>query len=294
MKIAITGASGLIGSALVPSLHGDGHDVVRLVRRAPVAADEARWDPTTGTVDVDRLAGSDAIIHLAGVGVGDKRWSEAYKHEILASRVQGTTTIARAAAAMDPPPSVLVSAAAIGYYGDTGSRAVDESAPKGEGFLADVVERWEAAADPAREAGIRVVHPRSGLVLTKEGGAYGRMQLLFRLGLGGRLGSGQQYWSFITMADEVAALTYLLTSDLEGPVNLTAPAPATNAEVTRALGAVLHRPTVLAVPSFAIRTALGEFSSEVLGSSRVIPRRLTEAGFTFQHPDIDAAAATLV
>ncbi len=294
MKITITGASGLIGSALVPALRSDGHEVLRLVRRAPAAADEARWDPRTGDVDLQALAGSEAIVHLAGVGVGDKRWTEAYKKEILDSRVDGTTTIAKAAAELDPKPSVLVSASAIGYYGDTGTQAVDEDAPKGEGFLADVVQAWESAADVASEAGIRVVHPRSGLVLSKRGGAYGRMQPLFRLGLGGRFGSGKQYWSFITMADEIAALTYLLTSDLEGPVNLTAPHPATNGEVTAALGDALHRPTLLSVPEIALKTALGELSTEVLGSTRVLPHRLEQAGFTFLHPDIATAAATLV
>lgn len=294
MKVAVTGASGLIGTALVAALRSDGHDVVRLVRRAPVAADEAGWDPAAGAVDLDAIAGCDGVVHLAGAGVGDHRWTAAYKEKIRRSRVDGTGTIARAVGRLDPAPRVLVSASAVGYYGDTGDLPVDETAPRGNGFLADVVEGWERAADPARDAGIRVVHPRSGLVVAREGGAWARMLPLFRLGLGGRLGSGTQYWSFISLADEVRALRFLLDGALEGPVNLTAPSPATNAEVTRAMGRALHRPTALPVPAFALRTVLGEFSSEVLGSIRVLPTALTEAGFQWQHPDIAAAAATLV
>jgi uncharacterized protein len=293
MKIAVTGASGFIGSALVPALRGGGHEVLRLVRRSSSAPDEVTWDPREGTVDLEGLAGVNAVIHLAGAGVGDKRWSDSYKREILASRVLGTKTIARAVANLDPRPAVLVSASAIGFYGDTGDRAVDESAPRGEGFLAEVSGAWEAAADGAREAGVRVVHPRNGLVMSRRGGAWARLLPLFRLGLGGRLGSGRQFWSFITLEDEVRALTFLLTKDLAGPVNLTAPAPVTNAEVTRAMGKALHRPTVFAVPAFALETVLGEFSSEVLGSTRVLPHVLETAGFEFRHPDIQSAAATI-
>ncbi len=293
MKIAITGASGLIGTALVPFLRADGHEVLRLVRRPATAPDEVSWDPRAGTVDMAGLAGVDAVIHLAGVGVGDKRWSDSYKAEILGSRVDGTTTIAHAVATLDPNPAVLISASAIGYYGDTGDRAVDESAAKGEGFLADVVAAWEASADEARAAGVRVVHPRTGLVMARKGGAWGRLLPLVRLGVGGRLGNGRQYWSFITLADELRALAFLLTADLSGPVNLTAPIPATNAEVTKAMGHQLHRPTVFAVPAIALKTVLGEFSSEVLGSARVLPSALLAAGFSYQHPDIDTAVTTL-
>ncbi len=293
MKIAVTGASGLIGSALVPALRSEGHDVLRLVRRTADAPDEVTWDPSRGTVDAERLAGTDAVVHLAGAGVGDHRWTEAYKREILDSRVDGTSTIAHAVAALDPKPAVLLSASAIGYYGDTGDRLVDESASRGEGFLAVVVEAWEGAAEAARAAGIRVVHPRSGLVMARGGGAWARMLPLFRLGVGGRLGGGHQYWSFITLDDEVRALTFLLTADVSGPVNLTAPTPATNAEVTAAMGSALHRPTVLPVPAFALKAVLGEFSSEVLGSARVLPRVLQAAGFEFRHADIRTAAATL-
>lgn len=293
MKIAVTGASGLIGSALVPALRADGHEVLRLVRRPASAPDEVTWDPRVGTVDLDRLAGTDAVFHLAGAGVGDKRWSDAYKAEIRRSRVDGTRTIAHAVATLDPRPSVLVSASAIGYYGETGDRAVDESAPQGNSFLAGVVADWEQAADEAREAGVRVVHPRSGLVMARTGGAWGRLLPLFRLGLGGRLGNGKQYWSFITLEDEVRALIFLMISSLSGPVNLTAPNPVTNGEVTRAMADGLHRPKLFAVPALALSTVLGEFSSEVLGSVRVLPRALEAARFAFKHPTIDAAVATI-
>lgn len=226
MRIAVTGASGLIGSALVPHLRAGGHDVIRLVRRPASAPDEVTWDPTTGTVDLDGLAGTEGIVHLAGAGVGDHRWTDDYKREILDSRVDGTHTIVKAMTSLDPLPRVLVSASAIGWYGDTGDRIVDETAPAGTGFLADVVRAWEAAADPARTAGIRVVHPRTGLVVAGNGGAWARMFPLFRLGLGGKLGDGRQYWSWISLQDEIRALEFLLErDDLSGPVNLTGPHP---------------------------------------------------------------------
>ncbi|KIF04334.1 epimerase [Streptomyces sp. RSD-27] len=290
MRIAITGASGLIGKALVRSLHADGHDTVRFVRRAPAAPDEARWDPGSGYVDPVGLRGCDAVVHLAGAGVGDHRWTDAYKREIRDSRVLGTAALSRAVAAMDSPPSVFVSGSAVGYYGDTGARAVDESAPAGTGFLPSVCVAWEAAAAPARDAGIRTVFARTGLVVSAEGGAWGRLFPVFRAGIGGRLGSGRQYWSFISLRDEVAALRFLIeTPGLSGPFNLTAPEPLTNREVTAAMGRVLNRPTVCAVPAPVLRVALGEFSQDVLGSQRVRPARLLEAGFTFAHPGIEEA-----
>lgn len=289
MRIAVSGASGLIGSALVPALLADGHDVVKLVRHKPLWPDEIAWDPVAGDVDLTGLVGTDVVVHLAGAGVGDHRWTDAYKREIRDSRVNGTRTIATAMAALEPRPSALVSASAIGYYGDTGSTAVDETAPRGAGFLAEVVQAWEDAADPAREAGIRVVHPRTGLVVSRAGGAWARLFPIFRAGLGGRLGSGRQYWSFISMRDEIAALRTLITSDLAGPVNLTAPDPPTNAEVTSAMGRVLGRPTVLPVPAFALKAALGEFSGDVLGSQRVVPQVLADAGFAWADPTIDDA-----
>lgn len=290
MKVAITGASGLIGSALVPYLRARGDEVLRLVRRPAGAADEVSWDPAAGTVDLQRLAGIDAVVHLAGAGVGDHRWTDAYKRTILDSRVDGTHTIVNAMTALDPRPRTLVAGSAIGWYGDTGDRAVDETAPAGAGFLADVVRAWEAAADPARAAGIRVAHARTGLVVAKEGGAWGRLFPIFRLGLGGKLGSGRQYWSWISLRDEIAALAFLLDEDsMTGPVNLTGPTPSTNAEVTAAMGRVLGRPTPFAVPAFALKTVLGEFSSEVLGSVRVIPSVLEAAGFTWQNPTVESA-----
>jgi hypothetical protein len=290
MRIAVTGASGLIGSALTASLTADGHEVVALVRHAPQHPGQARWDPAAGTVDPAGLAGCAAVVHLAGAPIAERRWTDARKKVLLDSRVQGTATIARAVAALDPKPRVLVAGSAIGYYGDTGDTAVDEDGPAGEGFLADLVQAWEAAADPAREAGIRTVHARTGLVVAAQGGAWGALFPFFRAGLGGRLGSGRQFWSFISLHDEVAALRYAIdTAELSGPVNLTAPQPITNREVTAAMGRVLHRPTVLPVPAFALRAVLGEFAGDVLGSQRVRPRRLLDAGFTFTHPEIDQA-----
>ena len=290
MKIAVTGASGLIGSALVPHLRGSGHDVMRLVRRPAASVDEISWDPQSGSVDLTRLEGTDAVIHLAGAGVGDHRWTDAYKREILDSRVDGTHTIVRAMTALEKRPAVLVSASAIGWYGDTGDRPVDETAPAGTGFLADVVRAWEAAAGPAAAAGIRVVHPRTGLVVSNKGGAWARMLPLFKAGLGGKLGSGRQYWSWISLRDEIRALVFLLENEaLSGPVNLTAPTPLTNAEVTSIMGTVLHRPTLLPAPAFALKAALGEFSTEVLGSARVIPAVLESTGFTFEDPTLESA-----
>ncbi|WP_329131031.1 TIGR01777 family oxidoreductase [Streptomyces sp. NBC_01476] len=290
MRIAVTGASGLIGSALVTALTEEGDDVLRLVRHALDGPDQVRWDPHRGTVDTDRLAGCEAIVHLAGAGVGDKRWTAARKKELLASRVRGTDAIARAAAALATPPRVLVCGSAIGYYGDTGDSWADEDSPAGDGFLADLVQQWEAAAEPAREAGIRTAHARTGLVVSQRGGAWGRLFPIFKAGLGGRLGSGRQFWSFIALRDEIAALRHIIaTGELSGPVNLTAPDPLTNREITAAMGRALHRPTLATVPATALRLALGEFAGDVLGSQRVRPRRLLDSGFTFAFPEIDQA-----
>ncbi|MEU9166137.1 TIGR01777 family oxidoreductase [Streptomyces sp. NPDC048424] len=290
MRIAVTGSTGLIGSALVRSLRADGHEVVRFVRREPAGGDEARWDPARGYVDPAGLAGCGAVVHLAGAGIGDHRWTAAYKKEIRDSRVLGTAAIARAAAALDEPPAVLVSGSAVGYYGDTGDRVVDEDAPAGQGFLPSVCVEWEAAAAPAREAGIRTAFARTGLVVAREGGAWGRMFPLFRAGLGGRLGNGRQYWSFISLRDEVAALRHIIdTPGIEGPVNLTAPEPLTNRQVTAAMGRVLHRPALLPVPAPALRIVLGELSADVLGSQRARPARLLASGFVFRDPGIEQA-----
>jgi uncharacterized protein (TIGR01777 family) len=295
MRVAVTGSTGLIGSALTRSLLADGHQVVRLVRDRPAAAlgdgsEPAHWDPVAGRIQPGALKGVDAVVHLAGAGVGDSRWSAAYKQEIRSSRVMGTRTIARACAESAAPPRVLVSASATGYYGDTGERTVDEGEPAGNDFLSLVCVDWEAAAGPAREAGVRVVHPRTGLVVSAKGGAFGRLFPLFRLGLGGRLGSGGQYWPFISLADHVAALRFAIdTEELSGPVNFTAPEPLTNREVTRAISRALHRPAVASVPAFALRAVLGEFASSITCSARVVPAALQKAGFAFRHPTIDEA-----
>ncbi|MER7112462.1 TIGR01777 family oxidoreductase [Streptomyces sp. NPDC000229] len=292
-RIAVTGSSGLIGTALVRSLRADGHEVLRLVRRPARSGDEVEWDPKRQYVDVAGLVGCDAVVHLAGAGVGERRWNEAYKQEIRDSRVLGTAAIAEAVASLDTPPKVLLCGTALGYYGDTGSRAVDETAPAGDGFLPSVCVEWEEAAAAAAEAGIRVAYARTGLVVAREGGAWGRLFPLFRAGLGGRLGNGEQYWSFISLHDEVAALRHILdTESLAGPVNLTAPDPVTNREVTTAMARVLRRPAFLHVPAPALRVALGDFASDVLGSQRVLPSRLLDSGFRFAFPTIDTAIAS--
>jgi uncharacterized protein (TIGR01777 family) len=294
LRIAVTGSTGLLGTALVAALRAAGQQVSRLVRRAPVEQDEIGWDPRApgGGIAPGALDGLDAVIHLAGAGVADRRWTPAYQQEIRASRVLGTQALAAALAAAGPPPAVLLAGSAIGWYGDTGGQEVDESAPAGGGFLAEVVREWEAAAQPARDAGIRVVNMRTGIVLTREGGVLARMLPLFRLGLGSRLGSGRQVTSWIALADYLGAVQFLLArADLAGPVNLTAPHPVSNAEFTGALASALNRPALLTVPAPALRLALGGVVSDLLSSARVLPRRLTEAGYQFQFPDLPAALA---
>lgn len=289
-RIAISGSSGLIGTALVGHLKSEGHTVQRLVRRAPVAADEVAWDAQTGFVDLTALAGVDAIIHLAGVGVGDKRWTKRYKSEILNSRLLGTTTIAKAVAELKP--QVFISASAIGWYGESGNRAVVETDRVGDDFLAAVCREWESAADLA--ADVRTVKIRTGLVLDPTGGALGKMLPLFRLGFGGKLGSGKQWWSWITLHDQVRAIVFALENPISGPVNVTSPNPVTNQEFTSALARALHRPALFPAPPIALKIALGGFSSEVLGSKKVIPHVLQEAGFTWDYPHITEALNQLV
>jgi len=289
-RIAITGSSGLIGTALVGHLKSEGHTVQRLVRRAPVAVDEVTWDPQTGYVDLSALEGVDAIIHLAGAPVADKRWTKKFKAEILNSRLLGTATIAKAAA--EVKPDVFISASAIGWYGESGNRAVVESDRVGDDFLAAVCREWEAAADLAGD--VRTVKLRTGLVLDPTGGALGKMLPLFRLGFGGKLGSGKQWWSWITLHDVVRAIDFALVENISGPVNLTAPNPVTNQEFTSALARALHRPAVFPAPAFALKAALGGFSTEVLGSKRVIPQALQEAGFTWDYPHLTEALNALV
>jgi uncharacterized protein (TIGR01777 family) len=292
MRIVVSGASGLIGRALRARLTSDGHRVVQLVRRPAAGPDEVQWDPLAGSLDIDALGEVDAAVNLSGAGVGDRRWTARYKQEIRDSRVRSTTTLARALTQLAAPPSVLLNASAIGWYGTTGDVAVDESAPRGEGFLAEVCEAWEAATSPASDAGIRVVHARTGLVVSAQGGAWKRLIPLFRAGIGGRIGNGRQFWSTISVRDEVRALAFALEeSSLSGPVNLTSPVQSTNAEVTAIMGELLHRPTVLPVPAAALRAALGEFAGEIVASQRVAPRALLTAGFTFEHPDFRTAFA---
>ncbi|MDI9834364.1 TIGR01777 family oxidoreductase [Streptomyces sp. KAU_LT] len=296
-RIVVAGSSGLIGAALVRSLVADGHEVVRLVRRAPRAADEVRWDPDGGRVTAGVLAGCDAVVNLAGANVGARRWTDAYKESLRRGRVRGTEALASAMAELEPGerPRVFVNGSAIGYYGETGARAVDESSPPGEGFLPELCVAWEAAAAPAREAGVRTVLVRTGLVVAREGGAWGRLFPLFKAGLGGRLGDGRQFWSFVSLHDEVAAIRHLLDAeDLSGPFNVTAPEPVTNREITAAMGRVLHRPALLPVPAPVLRTVLGEMAGDVLGSQRVRPARLLESGFTFAFPDIEGAIRAAV
>ncbi|MFD9463665.1 TIGR01777 family oxidoreductase [Streptomyces sp. NPDC060027] len=289
-RIVIAGASGLIGSALARSLSADGHEVVRLVRREPRSRDEVRWDPQRQRVDAVGLLGCAAVVNLAGAPVAARPWTATYKRKIRDSRVLGTATLAEAVASLDEPPRVFVNGSAIGFYGDTGGRAVDESAPPGDGFLPSVCVEWEEATAPAQEAGVRTVLPRTGLVVSREGGAWAKLFPLFRAGVGGRLGDGRQYWSYIALHDEVAAIRHLIdTESVSGPVNLTAPDPLTNREITEAMGRVLRRPTRLATPAPLLRLALGDMAEDILGSQRVLPTRLLESGFTFAFPSIEGA-----
>jgi uncharacterized protein (TIGR01777 family) len=284
----------MIGRRLVEGLHADGHEVIRLVRRTPRTADEHRWDPQHRRIDPTLLADVDAVVNLAGEPIRPRPWTRAYKLRLLSSRVDSTSTVSQAlaaAAAADPSrPRVLLSGSAVGYYGDTGDRTIVEDAPPGSDFLAQVCARWEGCTAPASEAGVRVVLLRTGLVLGPGALLVTVMGLVFRLGLGGRLGSGHQYWPWISLTDEVAAIRHLLRSDVSGPVNLTGPAPVTNAEFTRTLGRVLRRPTVLAVPRLVLSLALGEFGrSSVLGGQRALPSKLIGSGFEFTHRDLESA-----
>jgi uncharacterized protein len=294
VRIVITGSTGLIGAALAADLIRNGHEVIRLVRREPRGPAEIRWDPRSaaGGLGPAALRGADAVVHLAGAPIAGGRWTDSRKAELRASRIEGTTAIVAAMKSADPPPAVLLCGSAIGWYGDTGGRPVDETAPAGAGFLASLVRDWEAAAQAAQSAGARVISLRSGIVLARSGGMLGRLAPLFRLGLGTRFGAGSQYISWITLADEVRAIQFLLDrADLQGPVNLTAPGPVTNAEFTAALARALSRPALLRVPAPVLRAALGELSSELLAGARVLPHKLQDAGFAFRHADIEAALA---
>lgn len=296
MKILVSGSHGLIGSALVPALAARAHRILRLVRSPnPSSPDQIAWDPGTGRVDVSALEGIDAAVHLAGESIATGRWTAAKKARIRESRVRGTRAIAEALTQLRHKPDVLVCASATGYYGDRGVEIlVEESAP-GTGFLADVVRAWEAAAAPAREAGIRVVHLRSGVVLSQAGGALARLLPIFRLGLGGRLGSGRQFMPWVALDDEVEAIVHTLTrGELRGPVNVASPHPVTNQEFAATLGQVLRRPALVAAPAAMLRLALGELADELLASERVHPAKLLAAGYAFRHLELRAALRHLL
>jgi uncharacterized protein (TIGR01777 family) len=292
MRVVIAGASGLIGTALVPLLRQAGHDVLRLVRRPARAPDERAWDPSSATMDPGTLNGVDAVVNLCGSAMGDRRWSGEVKQAIRDSRIGPTEVLAAAVAEHRVP--VLINASGVGYYGDTGSREVDETAPMGSGFLARVCRDWEAATAAAERAGARVVRARTGLVISPTGGLMGQLKPLFALGLGGRLGSGQQYMPWISLDDEVGAIRFALEhTGLSGPVNLSGPDPVTNAEFTRALGEAMHRPAPLVVPGFALRLARGaELVDEMaLAGQRAVPAALRQHGYPFQHATLSAALA---
>ncbi|MFC6238854.1 TIGR01777 family oxidoreductase [Longivirga aurantiaca] len=292
MKVVVSGSSGLIGSSLVASLQADGHDVVTLVRRTPTAAGQVQWDPSLGASGVTAelraaIDGAGAVVNLAGAGVAEKRWDEAWKHQILDSRVAATTCLATAITDVASKPPVFVSGSASGYYGDTGPVAADESAHAGRTFLAHVCQSWELAAEPAREVGVRVVHPRTGTVADPDGGAFGRWLPVFKLGGGGPLGNGKQWWSLISLTDEVRGIRHAIDTDsLVGPANFAAPEQVTNGDLAKALGRALSRPSLVPAPLFGLRIVLGEFADELVISQRMAPNALTASGFEFSHPTI--------
>ena len=291
MNVLVSGSRGFLGSALVPALEADGHTVRRLVRGQASGQDVA-WDPDGGSIDADALSGTEAVVHLAGESIAGHRWSEEHKARVRDSRVRGTTLLAEALAKLPTPPQVMVSASGIGYYGDRGDEVLTEDSGPGDDFLAGVCQEWEAATEPAEQVGVRVAHVRTGIVLARLGGSLGRQVRLFKLGLGGRLGSGRQYVSWISVDDYVGAVRHLLaTATARGPHNLTSPEPVTNAELTRALGRVLRRPAVLPVPAKALDLVLGEGLSRslVLASQRARPERLLESGYRFEHPELESA-----
>jgi uncharacterized protein (TIGR01777 family) len=288
VKILVSGSHGFIGATLAPTLAGRGHQIVRLVRaREALSPDQIAWDPAAGWIDAPALEGLDAAIHLAGESIAAGRWTAARKARIRDSRVGGTRLLAGTLARLRRRPRVLICASAIGYYGDRGEEILVEDSAPGLGFLADVCREWEAAAGPAHDAGIRVAHLRSGVVLSPTGGALARLLPIFRTGLGGPLGSGRQFMSWITLGDEIEAINHLLTQDVRGPVNLVAPHPVTNREFTATLGRVLRRPTLFPVPGAVLRVGLGEVAGELLGSQRVHPARLLATGYAFRHPELE-------
>ncbi|KWV29881.1 TIGR01777 family oxidoreductase [Micromonospora rifamycinica] len=292
MRILMGGASGFLGTRLVDRLTGEGHQVTRLVRRSPRTPDERRWDPAAGQLDPAVVAGADAVVNLAGAGVGDKRWTDDYRRVIRSSRVDSTTTLAVTIAGLPAAdrPGVLLNSSAVGWYGDTGDRVVEEDAPAGEGFLADVCRVWEAATRPAEDAGVRVVRLRTGLPLHRDGGLLKPQMLPFKLGVAGRLGSGRQWLPWISLRDWLDAVVFLLAAgDTAGAVNVVGPNPVTNAEFTREFARQLHRPAIVPIPAVALKVALGGFAQEALTSTRVLPAVLTRAGFAWTHPELPAA-----
>jgi len=290
VRVIVSGATGLIGSALVPALKAAGHQPVALVRRNPADGD-ILWNPATGALPPGALEGADAVVHLAGAGIGDHRWTDEYKRELVDSRVRSTTLLAEAIAAATNGPKVFLSGSAIGFYGDRGEEQLDEASPAGDGFLADLCVQWEGATAAASAAGARVAHLRTGIVLTPKGGALAKMLPLFKLFAGGRFGNGRQWQSWISLPDEVGAILHLLSSDVHGPVNLTGPEPVTNQQFARTLGDVLHRPSVLPVPRFGPSLLLGgELADNLLFTGqRVLPRALQASGYSFQHGTLDVA-----
>ena len=295
MRISVTGSSGLIGSALVPFLTAQGHEVGRVVR-STTAAGAWRWDPGAGHVDAGAVNGKDAVVHLAGETIAAGRWSAARKARIRDSRVRGTRVVAEAVARADPRPKALVCASAMGFYGDRGDERLTEASAPGRGFLSEVSREWEEACAPARDQGVRVVNLRFGIVLSPAGGALAKMLLPFRLGAGGVVGSGKQWWSWVALDDAVGAIQHaLVTAGLSGPLNVAAPNPVTNAEFTRTLGRVLARPTLFPVPVFAARLAFGEMADALLlASARVVPERLQQTGYVFRHPELEGALRHLL
>ncbi|MBB5791560.1 TIGR01777 family oxidoreductase [Jiangella mangrovi] len=290
MRVAVAGSSGFIGTALVAGLSAAGHEVVRLVRHRPAAANEAQWDPEQGVVPLARLAGVEAVVHLGGINVGSRRWTRRFKKQLHHSRIRSTTVLASALTGLATRPRVFVSASAMGFYGpDRGREVLDEESEPGDGFLARLCQDWEHAAAPARAADIAVCHPRFGLVIGPGGGALKPLLPLFRLGLGGHFGTGEQFWSPVSLHDVVRALRFMVEQHgCVGPYNVCCPAPVSNGEFSRVLADELHRPRLLPVPGIGLQVALGEASSELLGSLRILPTRLTEAGFAFDHPDTRA------
>lgn len=304
MHVVLAGSHGMIGRALTAHLTAQGHRVTRLVRRPVVSPAEISWDPPAGRLDGTDLRGVDAVVNLGGAGIGDRRWTAAYKQRILTSRTVPTSLLARVLAdlasteGVDEPggtgtPPVLLQASAVGFYGDRGDELLTEASPPGDGFLVDVVRAWEASTAAAERAGVRVAHLRTGIVMSPDGGSFGRLLPLLRLGVGGPLGDGRNHWPWITLEDHVRAIAHLLTSELRGPVNLTGPAPARQRDIVRAVARELHRPAVLAVPRVALRVVVGGFADDILSSQRAVPQALLDDGFVFEHDDVAAAARWL-